>query len=122
VASDEDALATLPSPATSLVDFPTTHHVRHMRKQTSTENSVHYPHHLASSLRAHSSPLSEQLFSNSSNQYNHVNNDLTHTAVANRLARYKLPSNTELIGRFAITKGNIGEGSFSQVKLALDLT
>ncbi|CAG8513059.1 3535_t:CDS:1 [Paraglomus occultum] len=120
VASDEDALATLPSPATSVVDLPTTHHIRHVRKQTSTENNAHYPHHLASS-RTHSSPLSEQLFSNSGNHYNHVNNDLTHIALANRLARYNLPSNTEMIGRFAITKGKIGEGSFSQVQLALDL-
>ncbi|CAJ0651865.1 17313_t:CDS:2 [Entrophospora sp. SA101] len=67
VASNDDPLTDLPSPATSLMDFPTSHHL-----------SIH------------------------------------------KISPSSLKS-TELIGHYAIQK-TIGEGSFSKVKLAIDLS
>jgi hypothetical protein len=129
VASEDDALAalaTLPSPATSVHDFPAAHHVKHsppVRKMSSSSlnsDSKNYPHHLL--------PL-EGHIRNDNSAVEHKGNHHTsedsgpifeHHNLQQRLLKFGLTRATELIGHYAILK-TIGAGSFSKVKLAIDL-
>jgi len=125
VASEDDALAaltTLPSPATSVHDFPAAHHVKHappVRKMSSSSlnaDSKNYPHHLL--------PSEGHLRNDNSVVEHHENDDggpiSDHNNLQQRLLRFGLTRASELIGHYAILK-TIGTGSFSKVKLAIDL-
>ncbi|CAG8488364.1 9352_t:CDS:2 [Acaulospora morrowiae] len=126
VTSDEDALITLPSPATSVHDFPASHHIKHssIRKRVNSTNlnveKNSYPHHLS----GHRSNSSSEMYHNRPQGKDHSHNDEVgplndHSSLQRRLNKLGL-ANAELIGHYAIIKA-IGSGSFSEVKLAMDL-
>ncbi|CAG8496120.1 14107_t:CDS:2 [Cetraspora pellucida] len=125
IASD-DSLTTLPSPATSVHDFPTSK--RHtVREKINSSNlsigSKKYQHHRTIS---DTNLLINKLSSkNHTSNGNHRSNDdmgpiIGHHMLQQRLMKLGLPNYTELIGHYAVLK-LIGTGSFSEVKLAIDL-
>ncbi|CAI2165467.1 2684_t:CDS:2 [Funneliformis geosporum] len=124
IASDDDALATLPSPATSVCDFPAAHYLKHkppIRKISSSSlnaDNQNYPHQRSSS---------ESYLQNGNSvveEFNQTSDDtgpiFGHHTLQQRLSKLGLSKGAELISHYVILK-KIGKGSFSTVKLAIDL-
>ncbi|CAG8603971.1 27393_t:CDS:2 [Dentiscutata erythropus] len=125
LALDDDSLTTLPSPATSVHDFPTSKRYT-VREKISSNLSIgnkNYQHHRTTS---DTNLLINKLSSknHTSNGNHHSNDDMGpiigHHMLQQRLTKLGLQNYSELIGHYAVLK-LIGTGSFSEVKLAIDL-
>ncbi|RIA92619.1 kinase-like domain-containing protein [Glomus cerebriforme] len=119
VASDDSlaSLTALPSPATSVNDFPAVHHVKHAPPSLNADIK-NYPHHL-SHFEGHLQNDHKE-----DHHTHHTGDDngpiFEHHSLQQRLSKFGLTQDTELIGHYAILK-TIGAGAFSEVKLSIDL-
>ncbi|CAG8434475.1 7364_t:CDS:2 [Scutellospora calospora] len=124
---DDYTLTTLPSPATSLHNFPPTSIGRIVKDKINSSNltvgNKKYQHHRTTS---DTNLLINNLSSkNHTINGNHRSNDdmgpmIGHHMLQQRLKKLGLANYSELIGHYAVLK-LIGTGSFSEVKLAIDL-
>ncbi|CAG8779251.1 2862_t:CDS:2 [Gigaspora margarita] len=126
VALEDHSLTTLPSPATSVHDFPTS-------KRHTTKNKIN-PSKLSignKSYQHHRTTSDTNLLLNKLSSKNHTSNGnyrsnddmgpiIGHHMLQQRLTKLGLQNYSELIGHYAVLK-LIGTGSFSEVKLAIDL-
>ncbi|RGB42124.1 kinase-like domain-containing protein [Rhizophagus diaphanus] len=126
VASDDSlaSLTALPSPATSVNDFPIAHNVKQVplaHKISSSHlnvDSKNYPHHLS-----HFEGHLQNDHPEKDHHTNHLSDNgpiFAHDTLQRRLSKFGLSNTTELIGHYAILE-TIGTGAFSEVKLAVDL-
>lgn len=123
VASDDSlaSLTALPSPATSVIDFPIAHNVKQMplaHKISSSIDNKNYPHHLS-----HFEGHLQNDHPEKDHHTNHLRDNgpiIAHDTLQRRLSKFGLSNTTELIGHYAILE-TIGTGAFSEVKLAVDL-
>ncbi|RHZ88048.1 hypothetical protein Glove_26g154 [Diversispora epigaea] len=128
IASDDDALGTLPSPATSVLDFPGTnnsinsiHHIKNTipsfkRKFVSKESNlgaVENENNNNFSFQQ-SQPQQKKQQQQQQQSYEVVNRIISDLGLKNSL------STLEMIGQYAVLK-TIGSGAFSEVKLAVNL-
>ncbi|GES89186.1 kinase-like domain-containing protein [Rhizophagus clarus] len=120
VASDDSlaSLTALPSPATSINDFPIAHNVKQVLPVRSNVDGKNYSHHLS-----HFEGHLENGHPEKDHHTNHLRDNgpiFEHNTLQRRLSKFGLSNTTELIGHYAILE-TIGAGAFSEVKLAVDL-
>jgi hypothetical protein len=125
VASDDSlaSLTALPSPATSVNDFPIAHNVKQVPAHKISSSNLNidnknFPHHIS-----HFEGHLQNDHSEKDHHTNHIRDNgpiFEHDTLQRRLSKFGLSNSTELIGHYAIVE-TIGAGAFSEVKLAVDL-